>query len=85
MSKDKELENLRYTLEHEKKSKVEIEDQLWKRQSEYKILEETNQAIQIEIGTLQDEVQKLKDAKERSDKIIDDLKDKLRIIVREHE
>jgi phage shock protein A len=62
-----------------------MEDQMWKLDCEYKKLETINKDLEQQIEATLSDIAKLKDSKERSEKNVDELREKVRVLIRENE
>eukprot|EP00347_Sterkiella_histriomuscorum_P011245 403373188 len=85
MNKDKEIDNLKAQFEREKQGKQDLDDQLWKLQNDLKSQQLTNQELELQVQELSKEITKIRENKDKSDRNVDELKEKLRVMIREQQ
>ena len=85
MSKDKEIESLRQFHEKEKDQRQNLEDQLWKLQTQYKQALASNNELEIHIQEVAKEIDRVKESRDKAERNVDELKEKLRVLIREQQ
>ena len=85
MSKDKEIESLRQFHEKEKDQRQNLEDQLWKLQTQYKQAVASNNELEIHIQEVAKEIDRVKESRDKAERNVDELKEKLRVLIREQQ
>ena len=85
MSKDKDIERLRQFHEKEKDQRQNLEDQLWKLQTQHKQAVASNNELEIHIQEVAKEIDRVKESREKAERNVDALKEKLRVLIREQQ
>ena len=85
MSKDKEIESLRQFHEKEKDQRQNLEDQLWKLQTQHKQVVASNNKLEIHIQEVAKEIDRVKGSRDKAERNVDALKEKLRVLIREQQ
>ena len=85
MSKDEEIESLRQFHEKEKDQRQNLEDQLWKLQTQHKQAVASNNELEIHIQEVAKEIDRVKESREKAERNVDALKEKLRVLIREQQ
>lgn len=60
-----------------------VEDSLWKLQGDFKQIDISNKELETQIEEMTKEMSRVKDSKDKADKNVDELKEKLRLMIRE--
>lgn len=60
-----------------------VEDSLWKLQGDFKQIDISNKELETQIEEITKEMSRVKDSKDKADKNVDELKEKLRLMIRE--
>ena len=85
MSKDEEIESLRQFHEKEKDQRQNLEDQLWKLQTQHKQVVASNNKLEIHIQEVAKEIDRVKGSRDKAERNVDALKEKLRVLIREQQ